>query len=53
MKLTTLTKEFFVPGFLERDEAFRTEPIACYPWDGVRDVKPFSRYQTAVIEGVY
>ena len=23
VKLTTLTKEFFVPGFLERDEAIR------------------------------
>ena len=26
VKLTTLTKEFFVPGFLERDEAIRTPP---------------------------
>src|SRR5690606_20969492 len=31
VKLTTLTKEFFVPGFLERDEATRAQPIALYP----------------------
>jgi len=53
VKLTTLTKEFFVPGFLERDEAIRSEPIEIYPWDGVRDVRPFSRFETTVVEGVY
>jgi hypothetical protein len=42
VRLTTLTKEFFVPGHLERDEAARAEPIELYPWDGVRDVRPFS-----------
>jgi len=53
VKLTTLTKEFFVPGFLERDEATRVGPIELYPWDGVQDVRPFSRFQTKVVEGVY
>lgn len=53
VRLTTLTKEFFVPGFLERDEATRTPPISLYPWDGVGDVKPFSRLETHVVEGVY
>jgi hypothetical protein len=53
VKLTTLTKEFFVPGFLERDEAIRSEPIELYPWDGVRDVRPLSRFETTVVEGVY
>ncbi len=53
VKLTTLTKEFFVPGFLERDEAELVGPIARYPWPGVKNVRPFSRFQTAVIEGVY
>jgi hypothetical protein len=24
-----------------------------YPWDGVRNVRPFSRFQTTVVEGVY
>ncbi|MBI2190816.1 MAG: hypothetical protein HYU36_02380 [Planctomycetes bacterium] len=53
VKLTTLTKEFFVPGFLERDEAERAPPIDLYPWDGVRNVRPFSGFATSVVEGVY
>ena len=53
VKLTTLTKEFFVPGFLERDEAIRTPPIPVYPWDGVADVRPFRKLETGVVEGVY
>ena len=53
MKLTTLTKEFFVPRFLERDEAERERPHEKYPWDGVRNVRPFSRFQKSVVEGVY
>lgn len=53
VKLTTLTKEFFVPGFLERDEAYRSEPISAYPWDGVRDVRPFGSLEQNVVVGVY
>ncbi|HYP26495.1 MAG TPA: hypothetical protein VE262_07250 [Blastocatellia bacterium] len=53
VRLTTLTKEFFMPRFLERDEAEREPPFEKYPWDGVRNVRPFSRLQTSVIEGVY
>ena len=53
VKLTTLTKEFFMPGFLERDEVIRTPPIALYPWDGVADVRPFGKLETSVVEGVY
>ncbi len=51
--LTTLTKEFFVPGFLERDEVMRTRPILKYPWDGVSDVRPFGSLDAKVVEGVY
>ena len=51
--LTTLTKEFFVPGFLERDEVIRTPPIPEYPWDGVSDVRPFGSLETNVVVGVY
>ena len=51
--LTTLTKEFFIPGFLERDEAIRMPPIPQYPWDGVADVRPFGSLTTKVVEGVY
>jgi phenylacetate-coenzyme A ligase PaaK-like adenylate-forming protein len=53
VRLTTLTREFFMPRFLERDEAEREAPYELYPWDGVRNVRPFSRFQNAVVEGVY
>ncbi|MCG3160024.1 MAG: hypothetical protein JMDDDDMK_01056 [Acidobacteria bacterium] len=53
VRLTTLTKEFFMPRFLERDECEREPPCETYPWDGVRNVRPFSRFQTTVVEGVY
>jgi hypothetical protein len=53
VRLTTLTREFFMPRFLERDEAEREPPCAPYPWDGVRHVRPFSRFGSAVVEGVY
>src|SRR5437660_4252261 len=53
VRLTTLTREFFMPRFLERDEAEREAPCDLYPWDGVRNVRPFSRFQSKVVEGVY
>ena len=53
VRLTTLTREFFMPRFLERDEAERETPCDLYPWDGVRNVRPFSRFQSSVVEGVY
>jgi hypothetical protein len=53
VRLTTLTKEFFVPRFLERDEGERTPPCVKYPWDGVANVRPFSGFATPVVEGVY
>jgi len=53
VRLTTLTREFFMPRFLERDEAEREPPCERYPWDGVRNVRPFARLQTTVVEGVY
>ncbi len=51
--LTTLTKEFFVPRFPERDEGERAEPIEQYPWDGVSNLRLFSRLQESVVVGVY
>ncbi|MFQ5865069.1 MAG: hypothetical protein ACE5IW_07560 [bacterium] len=51
--LTTLTKEFFMPRFLERDEGERAEPIDLYPWDGVRNLRLFSEFQETVVVGVY
>jgi phenylacetate-coenzyme A ligase PaaK-like adenylate-forming protein len=53
VKLTTLTKEFFVPGFLERDEGEREPPYEKYPWDGISGVRPFSRLAEATTVGVY
>jgi len=51
--LTTLTREFFVPRFLERDEGERARPIAPYPWDGVTNLRLFQRLQDSVTVGVY
>lgn len=54
VELTTLTKEFFMPRFLERDEAVRRPPAARFAWDGVGEVRPFgSGEKKATIEGVY
>jgi phenylacetate-coenzyme A ligase PaaK-like adenylate-forming protein len=53
VELTTLTKEFFMPRFLERDEAVRREPWGRCPWDGVGEVRPFGAMEKTTIEGVY
>lgn len=53
VKLTTLTDEFFMPNFLERDEALRVPPCEEFPWDGVQDVRPFQQLTQEIIEGVY
>ena len=53
VRLTTLTKEFFVPGFLERDEGEREAPCPLYPWDGVSGVRPFHKLAEATTVGVY
>ena len=51
--LTTLTREFFMPRFLERDEAERAKPMERYPWDGVRNLGLLSELQESVVVGVY
>ena len=54
VELTTLTKEFFVPRFLERDEALRIEPYDDrYAWDGVGNVRPYGVMEKKIVEGVY
>jgi phenylacetate-coenzyme A ligase PaaK-like adenylate-forming protein len=53
VELTTLTKEFFMPRFLERDEAIRRGPCEKYAWDGVGDVRPFGALEKKIVEGVY
>ena len=51
--LTTLTKEFFMPRFAERDEGTRAEPCDAYPWDGVRDLGLLTQLRDSVTVGVY
>ena len=53
VELTTLTKEFFMPRFLERDEALRRKPWTKAPWDGVAEVRPFGAMEKNIVEGVY
>ena len=53
VKLTTLTREFFMPGFLERDEGEREAPYEKYPWDGVSGVRPFHEFAATTTVGVY
>jgi phenylacetate-coenzyme A ligase PaaK-like adenylate-forming protein len=51
--LTTLTKELFIPRFLERDEGEREAPSDLYPWDGVSGVRPFREFAQSTTVGVY
>jgi phenylacetate-coenzyme A ligase PaaK-like adenylate-forming protein len=51
--LTTLTKELFIPRFMERDEGEREPPSAKYPWDGVSGVRPFREFAATTTVGVY
>jgi len=51
--LTTLTEEFFLPRFPERDEGEREPPYEAYPWDGVSGLRPFSRFANTTTVGVY
>lgn len=51
--LSTLTKEFFVPRFPERDEGEREPPFEKFPWDGVSGVRPFAELAGGTVVGVY
>ncbi len=53
VRLTTLTRETFIPGFLERDEGEREPPYEKYPWDGVSGVRPFRQFAASTTVGVY
>jgi len=53
VRLTTLTRETFIPGFLERDEGEREPPYETYPWDGVSGVRPFRKFAASTTVGVY
>jgi acyl-CoA synthetase (AMP-forming)/AMP-acid ligase II len=51
--LTTLTREFFMPRFPERDEGTRARPCEAYPWDGVSDLGLLTSLKQSVAVGVY
>jgi hypothetical protein len=53
IRLTTLTREFFMPGFLERDEGEREAPYERCPWDGVSGVRPYRGFAATTTVGVY
>jgi hypothetical protein len=53
VKLYTLTKELFIPGFMERDEGEREKPHEKYPWDGVSGTRPFHEFAKTTTVGVY
>jgi hypothetical protein len=53
VRLTTLTRETFIPGFLERDEGERERPYEQFPWDGVSGVRPFRQFAASTVVGVY
>jgi len=53
VRLTTLTRETFIPGFLERDEGEREPPYEKYPWDGISGVRPFRQLGANTVVGVY
>ena len=53
VRLTTLTKEFFMPGFLERDEGEREPSYERFPWDGVSGVRPYRGIAATTTVGVY
>ena len=53
VKLTTLTREFFMPGFLERDEGEREPAYERYAWDGISGVRPFRGFAATTTVGVY
>ena len=52
VKITTLTRELFVPPTLERDTATRRVPVDGYPGIELSDVKPREQ-ESMMIEGVY
>jgi hypothetical protein len=53
VKLYTLTKELFIPGFMERDEGEREKPHEKYPWDGISGTRPFHEFAKTTTVGVY
>jgi hypothetical protein len=53
VKLYTMTKELFIPGFMERDEGEREKPCEPYPWDGISGTRPYHEFAKSTTVGVY
>ena len=53
MKLTTLTKEFFVPASWSATKASASRRTRSIPWDGVSGVRPFRGFAATTTVGVY
>lgn len=51
--ITVLTRDYFIPNLLERDEGIRISGNDFYAWDGVANVKPYKKLEDEIIEGVY
>src|ERR1043166_3570836 len=50
VELTPLTKIFFMPLSLNRDEPLRRPPRLPYAWDGVAEVRPFGAMEKTIVE---
>ena len=53
VKITTLTRDLFVPPTPERDTAVRLAPVDGYPGVELADVKPREAIANTIVEGVY
>jgi phenylacetate-coenzyme A ligase PaaK-like adenylate-forming protein len=53
VRVTTLTHEFFMPGFPEREDGEGVPPCRLYPWDGVSGVRPYRGFAATTTVGVY
>jgi hypothetical protein len=53
VKLTTLTKKTYIPGFMERDKGQCELPFEEYPWYGISGTRPIHEFAKTTTVGVY
>ncbi|PIR54348.1 hypothetical protein COU75_01220 [Candidatus Peregrinibacteria bacterium CG10_big_fil_rev_8_21_14_0_10_42_8] len=53
VEITTVTKSWFMPRFLERDYAKRIAPTEEFPWDGLAEIQPPPELKGKLSTGVY
>ena len=51
--ISVLSEERFLPRILERDQAERWDVLPALGWEGVANVRPLSKLQSTITEGVY